>query len=332
MRTALVVALIVVASAAQIGCGLGGGSQAGDCDAGCLTPADDAFLTKFCTTVEACCVASVGNTTQPDVAACKRTFMMNGFSRDPALQSMCLSELQGLASAGAGACLPEISNLSAACSRVVYEPGGASGPGQQCTTRSDCAGEAGAITLCVAGFCLRMARGEAGDATCLGDVSDLGIIVAAPEFQAAPLPPITTGVLCERRAGLYCAVTPDPAQQACAPLRAGGVACDFSRTCASSRCYNGDNTQGTVTGTCTSLVPAGQPCGGSAPPATACDAASYCLTDITTLAGLCMPRLPGGSSCDADYLCVNETCTNGVCKSMTHAQDIAIFGYCSRVP
>ncbi len=258
--------------------------------------------------------------------------MTSGFSRDPALQSMCLSELQGLASAGAGSCLPEIWNLSAACTRLLYEPSGASGPGQPCTIRSDCAGEAGAITLCVVGVCLRLARGEAGDATCLGDVSDLGVIIAAPGFQVAPLPLITTGALCERRAGLYCATTPDLAQQACAPLRAGGVACDFSRTCASGSCYDGDNTQGTVTGTCTSLVPAGQACGVSAPRATACDAASYCFTDTTTNASICIARLPGGSSCDSDYLCMNQTCTNSVCKSTTDAQEISIFGYCARVP
>jgi hypothetical protein len=321
--------VVIVAAVAQVRCGSESGAQSGNCDAGCLTPADDTFLTNLCTALEACCVANLsanGRTT--DIAACKRTFAASGFSHDSALQAQCLNELQARASAGGAGCLPEVGDLASACSRLVYEPNGSVEPGQPCTTRSDCAGEAGSITLCI-GVCVRMAHGKAGDGTCLGDASDEGVIIAAPASQAPPLPSITTGVLCERRAGLYCMFAQDKALQTCTPLRAGGVACDYSRTCASKVCYNGDSTQGGLTGTCLSHVSAGQTCGDV--PTTACDDASYCNGDGIT-PGVCVAKLPGGSSCDADWLCLNDTCANGVCSSTTDAQEIAIFGYCSRVP
>lgn len=320
----------VAAAAALIGCGSSGGPQTGDCDAGCLPPADDAFLTSFCELVETCCHAALADGMPSDVARCKRTFATAGFSRDPALQSMCLAELRDLAkSGGAAGCVPEIWNLSDACVRLTYEPSGSVAPGAPCTQRSDCAGEAGAITLCV-NVCIRMTRGKAGDATCLGDVSDLGVIIAAPESQSPQSPAIATGALCARRDGLYCAIATDKSQQACAPLRAGGVPCDFSRTCASGTCYDGDNTQGTITGTCDTVVSPRQACSYTVP-RMVCDPTSHCDGDGAT-PGICVAGLPAGASCDSDVLCANGNCKDGKCKSTTDEQEIALFGYCTRGP
>jgi hypothetical protein len=338
VRTAVGVVLLVM-SATQIGCGSGvgggqqpgdGGGEARDCDGGCLTPADDVFITKFCTQIEACCATNGGAASRtPDVAACKRQFTANGFSRDSAVQSMCLAEVQGIASAGTTGCLPEIWSLSDACVRLFYEPSGSAAPGEPCKVRSDCAGEAGAVTLCF-GQCVRMARGKAGDAICLGDMSADGVIIAAPGYQPAPLPTITTGVLCSVRDGLFCGFTGELARHACTPMRAGGEACDYSRTCISGRCYNGDNTAGGLTGTCDTVVPPGQTCNDDLA-RTVCDAASHCDGDGIT-PGHCVAGLPGGATCDADFVCANGACQNGICKSTTAAQDGAIFGYCWRTP
>ncbi len=333
--------------ATQFGCGSGagggqqaadgagqggdGGGQPGDCDGACLTPADDAFLTQFCTQIEACCVAGAGaNTRAPDVAHCKRQFAANGISHDPAVQSMCLAQVQSLASAMRTGCVPEIWDLSDACSRLFYEPSGTVAPGEVCQTRSDCAGKAGAVTLCI-GLCVRLERGKAGDGPCLGDMNDYGVIIAAPGYQPAPLPTISTGVLCATRDGLFCGFTGELAQRKCVPMRAGGEACDYSRTCTSGRCYNGDNTTGGLTGICDTVVPPGQTCNTADPPRMVCDPTSHC-DDDGLVPGHCIAGLPGGATCDADYLCANGACRNGTCKATTDAQDIAYFGYCSRTP
>ena len=286
-----------------------------------MTPADDAFLTNFCTVIEDCCVRNIPISRAPDVAGCKRQYTMVGFSRDPALQAMCLAEVQGLATRAGAGCLPEVWNLSGACQRLFYEPSGTVAPGQPCMTRSDCAGEPGTVTFCL-GVCVRMARGKAGDTTCLGDMSNEGTITAAPAYQVDPLPPITTGVLCARRDGLYCTANTDHAQQTCAPLRAGGVPCDFSSTCQSGNCYNR---------ICDTIVPAGQTCSGDVAPRTICDATSRCTSDGVT-SGTCVAGLPGGAACDFTTFCANGNCQNGTCKSTTDLQDISIFGYCSRLP
>jgi len=59
--------------------------------------------------------------------------------------------------------------------------------------------------------------------------------------------------------------------------------------------------------------------------------ASYCVADVSK-PGVCVAKLPGGASCSAGSLCVSGSCTNGICKDTTSAQEIALFGYCSRAP
>lgn len=318
--------VLVAAVAMQLGCGSGGGTAGENCDGGC-SPADEMFLTSFCTMVEACCVANAARTA-PDIAACKRQFSTNGFSRDRALQMACLDELRGLASTGGAGCVPEAWNLASSCQRVLYEPNGTSAPGQACSFRADCAGAPETVTLCVAGACIRMARGRAGDATCLGDVNDVGFIVAALASQPPPLPSITTGVVCERRAGLYCSFAEDKTMQTCSALGTGGAVCDFSRSCASGECYGGDSTSGGLTGTCTPTATVGQRCHLD-PPRTLCDETSYCSL-IAPTDGACAPKLPAGSSCTDDAMCATGGCASGLCKTVTNVQDVALLGYCAR--
>jgi hypothetical protein len=163
-----------------VGCGSGTSSgTAPPCDGGCpqLTSADEAFLDKFCGLVEGCCVTNAARPA-PDLAGCKRQVAENGFSRDPAVQSACLTELQGLAGAGI-ACFPDIGDLTDPCARIYYEPSGTHQPGEPCTVVGECAGAPGTITRCLNG-CLRLTPGQAGDGICLGNVDVDGTISAAP--------------------------------------------------------------------------------------------------------------------------------------------------------
>jgi hypothetical protein len=146
------------------------------------------------------------------------------------------------------------------------------------------------------------------------------------ESGPPPSPPITTGVVCEKRADLYCAFTDENAPQTCAPLRAAGAACDESRTCASGECHNGDTVEGGLTGTCTPVVSEGQACSFDNP-RVLCDDASTCDAGGDT-AGVCVAKLPGGSLCEADTVCATGSCIDGRCRMMTDAQLTTLVGYC----
>jgi hypothetical protein len=315
---------LAAAWAGQVGCGsgTGAGSQLGGCDGGCpqLTPADDAFVTSYCTKIEACCVVN-NYRMAPDVAACKAQLAKNGFSRDPAVQSACLSELQDLASGGA-VCHPKVADLGDPCVRLHYEPSGSKGPGEPCTAAGECAGAAGSITLCIGG-CVQMARGKAGDGVCMGDASDDGVIIAAPISQPNTSQQIFKGVLCERRAGLYCSFESDQRLNTCQPLRAGGAACNYSRSCASARCYGGDSTDGTAVGACHPIVSAGQQCLDNFG---VCDEASYCDSSVSP--AVCAPRSPAGSTCTSMEMCSSDSCTtDGRCTTNGFWDDA---GFCAR--
>ena len=311
MRIAKGVALIV-ALAAQAGCGSGGGSPAAQCDGGCqqVTPAEDAFLTNLCTLIEGCCVVNADRTA-PDVAGCKAQAMRVGFSHDPAVQSACLSELQGLASAGTG-CFPDVSNLGDPCNQLYYEPNGTKQPGEACTSRAECAGTAGSITLCING-CMRLTPGQAGETPCLGDVTEDGVIEAVPYAPPNSTTPISTGAVCEKGAGLYCTFTQGLAAQSCQPLQVAGATCAFSRTCASGKCAGGDQTSGAASGACTPVASAGQPCRDDAT-LTQCDQDSYCeFTDSPP--GVCVPKLPLGAACRDSTNCTSGNCYGTTCMA-----------------
>src|SRR6185436_6851439 len=142
--TRLAAALLFIAA-----CGSSAPS-ASSCDAGCWQPtaADEAFATSFCGLVGTCCV---GNPLQPDAGAgayttnCQEKVLRAGFSRDEALRSACLAELEQ--AAGSAACLPDYATLDSSCMRTFYEPSGPLAPGQRCTASADCKGRPGAVTI-----------------------------------------------------------------------------------------------------------------------------------------------------------------------------------------
>jgi hypothetical protein len=295
-----------------VGCGSRSGS---------LSPADEAFLGDFCTLVEACCVGN-GQRPAPDVDSCKGQFAQNGFSRDPSLQSACLAELRGLASAGVD-CIPQLWMLSDPCILLLYEPTGSTVPGQNCKSKADCAGSAGTVTVCD-GICFQVRPGQAGDGPCLGIVATDGLVSVAPGLQP-PAPPIVTGVVCEQRSGLYCKRPTDPAPRTCAPLLAGGEACDYPDSCASGLC-NGGQLDGSFTGTCAPVASVGQACGSTT--SGTCDDASYC--DSSQAPRVCVAKLPTASACTGADMCTSAQCVSGGCSAETADAAIALTGFCLR--
>jgi hypothetical protein len=242
----------------------------------------------------------------------------NGFSRDPAVQSACLTELQGLAGAGI-ACFPDIGDLTDPCARIYYEPSGTHQPGEPCTVVGECAGAPGTITRCLNG-CLRLTPGQAGDGICLGNVDVDGTISAAPASVPGTNQIISTGVVCERRAGLHCTFLSDPTTQACQPLAAGGAACSNidPLACASKTCTA---PLGQTSDSCAAIASAGQSCGAD----TVCDDSSYCSNSGSTTP-VCMPKTPVGASCTTATMCASgASCSNGVCP-----EGLVVLGFCGR--
>jgi hypothetical protein len=307
-------------SAGTSGAGGAGGAGAGGAGGVALTPADDAFLDNFCGLVEACCVVNASRPT-PDVAGCKRQVAENGFSRDPSVQSACLSELQRLASAGI-ACFPNSADLTDPCMQLYYEPNGSNQPGQPCTVRADCAGAPGTITLCANG-CLRLTPGQAGDGVCLGNVDYDGTINAEPAVVSGTTTQIiSTGVVCERGAGLHCTFVNDLSMQTCKPLGAGGAPCSTdSLACMSETCDLTTSPDGGTSGTCRAVVAAGEACDTSAP----CDDTTYCPSGSGSVP-VCTPKVAAGGSCTSATVCAGGgNCTNGSCD-----QGLTVLGFCGR--
>jgi hypothetical protein len=327
--------VMLFASAVTVGCGSGSSSRGSDCDGGCWqpTPADEQFLDGFCGALEPCCVRNAYRT-QEDIETCKAHFRQIGFTRDESVRMACLAELQGLAASND--CVPELWNGDDPCVRTLVERSGPQQPGQPCAFHADCAGAAGAVTLCspnpatnlIGAICVRAARGAAGDRTCLGAANVDGDITLAPFFRAgSTMPPISSGVYCARRDGLYCTPSDDPAARTCAPLVADGSTCEFPLSCASEKCLtaSGGTASSSEPGTCATRVPAGQTCGGTG---IICDDASTCATGTT--GSTCAARVAAGSACSFDGMCTSANCDNALCSAQTHAERIALLNFCAR--
>ena len=340
---------VVVTAAAALGCGSAesNADEPSDCTGGCWEPtaADEAFFTKMCTRVEACCVANAyRDDGAADVEGCKDAFRRAGLSRDAALRERCLAEMESLAGAGLN-CLPEAWDLSGACARLTYEPSGPQAPGEPCVNRADCQGAPGQVTLCAGvssefsptfGLCMRVKRGEAGNSTpCLGTVTPDGLIIAGPSYVAGQHQPLTTGVVCEEHAGIQCGPGDNPASWTCQQLSADGAACTYSTTCASKKCLTSEGVEAGFDrpGTCTERVPAGRICEDYVSHAV-CDAATFCHDngDPNQPGGICEPKLAVGGTCNGDGMCVSGNCddTTHTCSATTSSGELSLLGYCSR--
>lgn len=340
--------LVLLVVAASYGCGSSDSSHTPapvDCTHGCWQPsaADEQFFADVCTITESCCVANAYRDAS-DVEGCKAIYRSAGVTEDAKVRQDCLAELKSLASAGKS-CVPEIWNFSDACLRLVYEPSGPQQPGEPCTKRADCAGSPGTITFCstvapeaspTSAACLRLSPGKAGTSTpCLGDVSTDGIIIAAARTVPTSPVPISTGVVCERRKGLYCGPGNDPTSWTCQTQGGDGSSCVSDIMCVSAQCLPIDGGVFASTdhpGTCTKQVPAGQTCDDyySGAPPTLCDAATYCQDH--DMAGTCMPKLAAGTACNNSSMCLSENCDDtNVCSTQTSDEQTALLGFCLRL-
>ena len=306
MRTVPGVFLVLAAAWVAAGCSAGSQSP-GSCDGGCpLSPADEQFLTSLCELSESCC--SKNGSTYLDPTNCKSFLsQINGPSRDPSLRAACLAELRQIAPTAA--CLPDQGKLDDPCVRLFNEPGGSSPPGGNCHHTADCAGTPGTITFCQEntagwGICMRMARGQAGQGTCLGHLLETGGPSAPWFLSAAWPPPLTEGLFCDHREGLTCILSMDLNAQTCMPFLADGAACLLHEDCASEKCSDTD--------TCIPHVPDGASCAG----VVLCNRGSYCKASSGGTA-TCAPKEPPGASCQSNDVCATDMCRSGTCQGIS---------------
>jgi hypothetical protein len=204
------------------------------------------------------------------------------------------------------------------------------------------------VTLCVRvfsevsptlGICLRMTPGKAGVAgteRCLGTMTPDGLIFSAPASVAGQTAPITTGLICEDRAGLYCGPVSNVFAPlwTCLPKVADGAACDYSTTCASGECLPTDGSfeaNYEHPGTCTRRAATGQGCGNAAETSLCVDD-GYC--DYSDEANpVCATKLAAGSACNGDAQCQGNNCDTDshVCSMQTSAEKLAVLAYCLRL-
>jgi hypothetical protein len=297
MRILAIVVIFVIAAA---GCGPGatGGPATGNHWS--PTAADEAFVDQLYLLAQPCC-AKNGLDPSGREGEWKQIMLANGFSRDEALRSACLAELQAIA--GAPACEPPSGRYDDPCLRVGAEPSGPVPPGQTCTVRGDCAGSAGKLTSCspsgAGSLCASYALGRLGDHPCLGSaLIDGSILVPA----GAP----TGGFVCNPGEGLYC----DPGSKTCTARHGAGDACAAKDACTSFTC--------STAGTCAPIVSTGASCS-----AAVCDAGSYCRRPDLT----CVAKLTDGASCTSDEECPG-TCVQAVCSPITTNDKAALQLWC----
>jgi hypothetical protein len=301
-----------------------------DCSNGCWQPtaADQSFIASVCALTATCCASSGFTQSSGAASSCTNGFGRSGVTADLSLQSACLSEMQALA--GSPLCVPDDSDLSDPCVRAVHEPSGPQQPGSRCMNRDDCAGAPGTIAACLpesptADFCIRVARGKAGDHTCLADLLADGLtfydfrFICQNESQLVP-----SGVFCALSDGLYCAQTDDPTTSVCAPLVADGGSCASADACASGDC----EPPGSASGTCAQTVSAGASCATYSD--TACDDASYCgsTTPSTPSSWVCMAKGSTGASCSAGEQCGSGVCGSSLCSAQTAAELDSLDSFC----
>ena len=176
-------------------------------------------MTSFCALVDPCCANLSGG-----ASSCASNLRQSGVTSDETVQAACIAELTSLSQSGS--CAPERWDLSDPCVRAINEPSGPQAPGSPCTSGADCAGAPGTVTMC--GFappesmsCVQATRGVLGDRPCVGDILADGSTHLFPLGNAVT-PLISSGVVCEEKAGLYCDQTTDPTAPACAAVLAEG--------------------------------------------------------------------------------------------------------------
>jgi hypothetical protein len=296
-----------------LGCG-GGGTQNTTGDGGAWQPTSDqqAFISQFCDAIRPCCAQ--GGYPADAGTNCQAALLGSGVSADPSLHAACLAEVQQ--GVGESDCVPEVANRADPCVRTFNEPSGPQAAGHPCAHNADCAGSAGASTVCTVAptptnlnappICVVRVVGGAGDQPCVGTIFPDGVTIDYGVVLEGSDVPLSHGVLCDRASGLYC----DPSTRACTPLLSGSTPCTFADACASRVCRSD--------GTCSAVVSPGHAC----MPAV-CDDASTC--DPASL--VCTSKLADGTACTDSAQCMGS-CAQGICSPITGAQNLALAGWC----
>ena len=302
----------VVGCVVGLGCGGGGTTQNGDGGAWQPTSDQQAFISEFCDAIRPCCTR--GGYPADAGTNCQTTLLRSGVSADSSLRAACLAEVQQLASESD--CVPVVASLADPCVRTFNEPSGPRAAGQPCAHNADCAGSAGASTICTPAptptnlnappICVVRAVGGAGDQPCVGTIFPDGVTLDYGVVLEGSDVPLNHGVLCQRVSGHYC----DPSTRACVTLLSASTPCTFADACASRVCRSD--------GTCSAIVSSGQAC----MPAV-CDDASTC--DPASL--VCTPKLADGAACTDSAQCLGS-CAHGTCSPVTRAQNLALAGWC----
>jgi hypothetical protein len=330
---------------AIVACGSSEGAGRGSPDAcanGCWTPTadDQSFLASFCALTVNCCT-STGLAPTATADSCVSAALSGGLIADSSVRAACLTELQSLA--GTSSCIPEPGNIDDPCVRLFNEPSGPQQPGERCTKNADCAGAPGTITECTrnpqtgtTSACIRMAPGQAGSGTCLGEMVTEALTVFAAFDKGTGAPPVFSGYYCSLPAGLYCdTVDESLATPQCKPAGGGGAPCSYSGQCASQTCMNSGEG---MPGTCLPVVSIGEPCWSGEANIGVCDGTSFCSYPVTGPAS-CTARLPAGATCTADGVCessscacVGADCASEQCSVQSSAEQLAIVGSCGQLP
>jgi hypothetical protein len=271
-----------------------------------------AFASSYCSLLTPCC-AQFGLSAKGDQcsALVQTAGAVEGFNA--ALAPGCLAAARQVAGQP-GFCAAVASSMSTsvpACDNIFSMGSGAAGPGQACTTDSDCAAPTTGTAQCnlqeilvdgggnaLSGTCIELLRGQAGQA-CIGTVTGGGTSLF---FTGATSP--TTDYVCYASDGLLCNLT----TRVCSPPAATGASCEQDSDCVAADYCGADQK-------CAPRVANGATCTGSTGffMQGSCATTSFCDTATMT----CKPLLQGGAPCMTNMQCSSQQCVNSACESST---------------
>lgn len=265
------------------------------------------FGQQFCQLLEPCC-ADAGLSTSGTLC---QAFVSEAASKgtyNASAGQACITALQG-ASKSPTFCTNFGGNLPQ-CNDVFGTGGGAAGPGQACTTDSDCAKAAGGGAICFTQFsfgdggtsstgtCVQTQKGAAGQGPCIATVQG-----QVTSYQWTAGTPPSMGYTCDTADGVSC----DATTHKCTSLASTGQACQSDQDCVTSDyCSFGGSTGGS---SCQPRAAVGAACGGAS--------GAQCVTTATCdpSSSTCKALLPDGSPCTGGDVCQSAICANGKCGS-----------------
>jgi hypothetical protein len=243
----------------------------------------DEIVAAYCGTVRSCCAAE-GHSTAP-LANCEAIF-----SQAELLQAV-LAERLAFREPERTECVAFIRGLAESCGSPnqdspCYEMfEGVIDEGATCEDAEECRGsEVGAVCVHISvddeapgpGTCRNLSAGQVGS-PCIRTIDEDDVRVGYSTSASDP-----PNVVCDRRAGLYCAYDSGTSDYSCQPLVGAGEPCDDFDSCPDGY---------TCEGTCVPQFPAGA----------ACTAFGQCADGLECVNDVCaVPKLTDGDICEGD--------------------------------